>query len=178
MITLICKRIPTTVNRKNETKANTHMKWRSFGSESPSGLHCTNRYWSTDHPMNRSSNCLCIGSRTSTNLDRVRVSFNGQDLTKRVPKYCSTQPTHTCKHKYMLNTLPSTPIHMCTPTYIHIHMYIQVYTYIHSSTRACVHKYKYIHTLSYTYISLYTYIHLYILIYLSLIHIWRCRRRG
>jgi len=26
------------------TKTNTHMKWRGFGTESPSSLHCTNRY--------------------------------------------------------------------------------------------------------------------------------------
>ena len=67
---------------ENDIRTNTHMKCRDFETESSSGLHCTNWYWSADHPMDRSSNCLCIGSTTSTNFDRVRVSCNGPDLTK------------------------------------------------------------------------------------------------
>jgi len=75
MITLICKRISKTVNKEMH-KNNTHMKWRGFGTESPSSFHCMNRYWSTDHPMEQSSNRHCIGSTTSTNPNRVRVSYN------------------------------------------------------------------------------------------------------
>ena len=53
------------------------MKWRNFGTESPSGLHCTNRYESPDYPIGWFSNCQCIRSAANTNPDRVWISCYG-----------------------------------------------------------------------------------------------------
>ena len=101
------------------------MKWRGFGSESPSGLHCTNRYWSTDHPMDQSSNRQCIGFITSTNSDRIRVSPNGSE------------------------TLWHATIHTrwYTNTYVHIHVHIYVYTNTHN-THMHVHGKTHAYTLT------------------------------
>ena len=68
MIKINDKYLLTTVN-KEKTKVNTHMKRHRFETESLSGLYCTDRYESPDHPMSRSSNPLCIGSITSTTLN-------------------------------------------------------------------------------------------------------------
>ena len=145
MISVTCKRIPTTVNK--EIHKNTQMKWRGFGAESPSGLHCTNQYWSMDHLMDRSSNHHCIGSTTITIPDRVRVSCNGSGSYRTNPKRCGTWPTHTYKHKYTINTHTCTRTHTCTPTYTYI--YKHTHTYIHT---ICIHTHTYIHIIFiYTY---------------------------
>jgi len=60
------------------------MKWRGFGAESPSGLHCTNQYWSTDRPMGRSSNCWCIGYAASTDPDWIQISQSGSHQWVRI----------------------------------------------------------------------------------------------
>ena len=114
------------------------MKWRGFGTESPSGLHCMNWYWSTDHPMDRSSNRLCIGFTTSTNPDRVRVSCswvrispNGSESLKHATVHISHTHTylniithvlkHTLKHTQYVHVL----IHVCNNMYTYN-------TYIHA----------------------------------------------
>jgi len=94
--------------------------------------------------MDRSSNRLCIGSTTSTNSNRVRVSCNGSGSHRTGPKHCSTQPTHTYKHKYMLNTL--------TRAYRYIHVYPHAYTYMSIHIHILMHASKhmlYIHTFIY-----------------------------
>ena len=88
------------------------MKWRGFRIESQSGLHCTNRYWST---MGRSSNHDCIRSTTSKNPNRVRVSCNGPDLTKWIRNTATRNPTHELTRTY---------------TRIHTHIYAYIHTYI------------------------------------------------
>ena len=55
---------------KKYTRMNTHLKWRSFWTESPSSLHCTNWHGSPDHLVRRFSTRQCIGSTTST----IRIS--------------------------------------------------------------------------------------------------------
>jgi len=44
------------------------MKWCGFGSESPSGLHYTNRSGSPNCIVRWSSNRQCIKSTTNTNM--------------------------------------------------------------------------------------------------------------
>ena len=48
-------------------------------------------------------------------------------------KCCSTQPTHTNKYKYTLNTHTSIRTHTRIPTHVHIQTYttLSIYTYIH-----------------------------------------------
>ena len=129
MITLICKRIPITVNKEMHKNEQSH-EMTQFRTESPPCLHCTNRYWSTAHPMDRSSNCLCIGCTTSTNLDRIRVSCNGS----RSPQHATEQSrTHVYIYNtygtYTLQTRAHRQAYAHTNTYSYtLHIHIRIHT--------------------------------------------------
>jgi len=70
------KRLLTIVNKEKNTRTNTHMKWYGFGSESPSGLHCTNQCGPPNHFVSRSSNGPCISYITGTNLNLMLLSLD------------------------------------------------------------------------------------------------------
>ena len=95
------------------------MKWRGFGTESPSGLHCTNRYWSSNRPMDRSSNRLCIGSimNLKSGLPLVGLNHTSESV---IPQHAII---HTCMH-----------VHSNTPT----HIIKETNTHKHNS-QACTH---------------------------------------
>ena len=109
------------------------MKWRDFRSESSSGLHCTNKYGSLDHPMGRSSNRQCIGSTTSTiriSSYRVRIARTSSKSLKHETIHREKgKLTHThdiCIYPHMYVTVhtcvhPHTSIHTCTYTNLHTH---------------------------------------------------------
>ena len=58
------------------------------------------------------------------------LKWSGSHQTN--PKRCSMQPTHTYKHKYMLNTHTRIQIHTHIPTCIHLYEYTHTYTSIHT----------------------------------------------
>ena len=95
MINVKHKYILKTVNKKIR-KANTHMKWYYFWSESPSDFYYTNRYGSLNHPMGRPSNHLWIGSTTGINPNLLLSSSDRTNESETLPH------TTTCtrKHKY------------------------------------------------------------------------------
>ena len=113
---------------ENDIRTNTHMKWCGFGTESPSGLHCTNWYGYLDHLMGQFLNCLCIGSITSTNLNLPLPSSNHTNESVTL-QHASK---HMNSHEYQYTHIR---VHTCThihTTYIHVHSYtlnIHAYTY-------------------------------------------------
>jgi len=122
------------------TRANTHMKWRSFGSESPSGLYCTNQYISPNHPMGRSSNRRHKSESPVTEFGS-RSSLN----------HCNTQLNTKRKrnqHTHIIHT--RVPIHRC---HTRIHTRVHVHTYIYTSMHT-IYMHTYIQTYAYI---IYTY---------------------
>ena len=131
MITLICKCIPTSVNKKNAQERT--LTWNDAVSEPNHHLVFTTRT-GTDLQI-----ISWIGLRISyvSGPQRARIRIgSGSPTTVRISpngsKTLSHATEHTNKYKYTLNTLLSTPTHTCTPTHVHI----QVYTYIHT---ICIH---------------------------------------
>jgi len=131
MIQVTYKRLLTTVN-KEITQGQTDMKWCGFGSESPSGLHCTKRYESPDHP---------VGSVFESPVYQVH---NGHKSESPVTEFGS--------HERVRNA--ATRNHTRTPTcYTYTPINRNVHTYIHN-THAPTHKHNtniiphiiYIHT--------------------------------
>jgi len=132
-----------------------------FGFESLSGLHCTNQYASSDHPMGRSLNRHSNRSITGTNLNLlqwVRISPNGSETLQH-----ATQPwIHANVHPYTYTRHIYTCIHMHThvcpvkhTTYIYVLMYTTYIYYIYIPTHAYtifIHIYTltWTHTLTYT----------------------------
>ena len=131
------------INKENDIRADTHMKWRDFGSESPSGLHCTNRYKSPDHPMGlifespvyRVHNDhkfglglgLLLPVQTAwTSLDRCNMQPNTWTHTN-IHSYTDTPHTYTNSCIYQAYTL-----HICTR--------IQ-HTLMHTPNK-CIHPHK------------------------------------
>ena len=55
------------------------------------------------------------------------------------PKCCSTQPTHTNKYKYTLNTHTCIQTHTRIPTHVHIQTYTTLYVYINMSIYTYIH---------------------------------------
>ena len=100
---------PQLNNNKIQNEINTHIKWRDFISESPSGLHCRNQYGSLNHLIGRSSNRQCIGSSANTNpslLQRVRISSNRSERcnTQSNPwTHMNIHRTHTHTHQQYIN---------------------------------------------------------------------------
>ena len=98
-----------------------------FGTESSSDLHCTNLYWSMDHPMDRSLNRQWIGSITSTD----HVDEFGSNARVQNAATCNETQREKGKSIHPPNTLTHIPIHarhICIHTrVIHMHTY---YTYI------------------------------------------------
>jgi len=91
---------------------------KRFGTESPPGLHYTNRYGSPDHLMGRSLNRQCIESTTSTNLNLLLPS---SDRTNEFEIAATRNYAHINTHTHR---------YTCT----HTHIYIQVYTFINLYT--------------------------------------------
>jgi len=125
-----------------------------FGAESPSGLHCTNRYESPDHPMGQSLNRQCIGSTINTIPNLMLPS---SDLTKWVWNVITRQQTRreegeSTQTHITLTDIPNTHMphvhtYTGTPIYIHIYEYTHTHTYIHAYIYTCLHLiYTYIHT--------------------------------
>ena len=88
--------------------------------------------------MGRSSNHHCIRSTTSTNPNRVRVSCNGLDLTKRIrntvarnkhiPMNINTHLTHFRAYRH-IRVHPHVYVYKCRHTCI-LYAYIRkIYTY-------------------------------------------------
>jgi len=101
-----------------------------FGTESPSGLHCTNWCRSSDHPTSPSLNCQCIGSITSTTLNLLwRVQF-----TKWVRIAMTHNPTHEFTRTYTRTHTYTTYIHVhtCIHTRVHSQAYVHTYTYLYA----------------------------------------------
>ena len=97
-----------------------------------------NRYGSSDHSIDRSSNCLCFRSK------RHKSEPSTMGLN-----YCSTQLniwTHT-------NIYPYTYTHMYTHAYTHIHVHSQAYVHTYTRTvRVLMHTPKrtqYVHIHAY-----------------------------
>ena len=145
----------------NNIRIDTYMKWRNFGFESPSGLHCTNRYESPDHLMGRSTNRQCIESiiginanlllRSSDHMNEfvIAVTHNQTYMDTR------THNTHTYKHTLL-------PVH----TYTHYKYTIHTSAYKHTHTYSCtrpitthIYTYTLIHNY-YIYIPTHAYKHI------------------
>jgi len=107
------------------------MKWRDFETKSPSGLHCTNQYESSDHPMGQFSNRHRIRSITSTNPDRVRVSCYRFGSHEQVWNAIIRNQTHEFTRTQVYIRTHATYIYGYTPTYNYIHTYTSIHLHIH-----------------------------------------------
>jgi len=129
--------------------------------------------WSSLHELilvYESSHASVFGSslyrvHNGTNPNRVRIFCNWSGFHQTDPKYCSMQPTHTNKYKYMLNTHTCIWTHTCTPMYTYIYKHTPKYTlliyipthptyiiwaHLHAHTQACTpqHPHKFMHILT------------------------------
>ena len=122
------------INKETDTRADTHMKWRDFGSESPSGLYCMNRYKSPDHPMGSIFKSPVYYEHKSKSL----VTEFGSHEWVWIAVTCNQTLTNILIHTY-------TYTYTCSCIRPRIHTYT-VYTYIHSQhthhVYPCVHMQK------------------------------------
>jgi len=128
------------------------MKWHDFESESSSGLHCTNRYGSPNHPMVRSLNRQCIGFTANTNSNLLLPSSDRTNefiivVTRNQTHREGGELTHiTRSHMYPYTHATRAYTHTCVPTYIHICKYTHTYTlYMHIPTHAYTSTHKHTH---------------------------------
>ena len=120
------------VNKENDIRINTQMNWHSFEPESPSGLHCMNRYGSTNYPISRSSNRQCIGSTVNTNLNLLLPS---SDCTNE--SGCRNWNAYSTNHIliHMHTYITHSRIYTHTTYNIHTFIYIHIYTYTHGAPK-------------------------------------------
>ena len=71
-------------------------------------------------------------------------------------------------------SLPLSPLCVC----VCVCMYVRVYVYVHTHTRTHRHTHTHARTQTYTHTCTHRHTHTHTHTHLSLIHIWRCRRRG
>jgi len=142
----------TTDNGKweNNIRANTHKKWRDFGTESTSGLHCTNDTDLWIIPWVRFQiDSVSVPWRTG-----IRVSCYRVWIARTSLKRYNTQPN--TQRGRAINTHPYTLRHV---PYTHA---TRAYT---QGTPTCMYIYGYTHTYS-LYIHIHYYIHTYKSIYI------------
>jgi len=122
MITLICKRIPTTVNKKMHKNEHSHEMTR-FRNQIAiwSSLHKPILIYRSSHGSVFESPLYRVHNEHESGLGPGLLQRSGSHRTN--PKHCSTQPTHTYKHKYTINTHTCSRTHTCIPTYTYIYKY-------------------------------------------------------
>ena len=131
---------------------NTHLKWRSFGSESPSGQHCTNWCRSLNRLVCRSSNRLMYRHSANTNPDRVcywvwshervrNAVTQSHPWSGRLRYKERATESHPPTYTY---TLAHTPTHACTPEHTHVHTnHLYTHARAHTSTLTHINTYIY-----------------------------------
>jgi len=165
MITATCKCLPTTINTEKQTltgndavsKLNRHLV---FTARTGTDLRII--LWAG----------LRIACASGPEWIQIWVSCYRVRIARTSPKRCNTQLNIQKKYKYILNTLPSTPTHTCTPTHtyghicIYPHTYTQALTHTHTHLLINTYMHAYMHTQHIVVYSLYLYIyyiHTYIL---------------